>query len=144
VEMLGDLALTGQAWQTDHSIQLGLPLLLWPVLLPVDAVAAATAYMGFACSPCTAAEESSFGDVVGRVEDAAHRHGRSLATAVWVMSAGTAAFAVKARLSRRVHPWDSVRFHNSGCARERARGGIVGTARSRSWWVCLAYKMLGV
>ena len=142
--MLGDPGLVGQAWRIDHSILLGPPLLLWPVLLPVDAVAAATAYTGFACLPCTAAGESSSGDVVGGVVDAVHRHGRSLARVVWVMSVGTAASAVKARLLRGFRPWDSVHFHNSGCARGRARGGIVGTARSRSWWVCLVYKDAGV
>jgi len=100
--------------------------------------------MGFACLPCTAAEESSSGDVAGRVADAAHRHGRNLARVVWVRSVGTAASAVKARLWRGFRPWDSVRFHNSGCGRGRARGGIVGTGRSRSWWVLwLVCKMAG-
>ena len=37
---------------------------------------------------------------------------------------------------------DLVLHHSSEDAREHARGGVADIARSRSWYVCLAYETL--
>lgn len=92
--MRAGLVPAGLGWRFDRSIRQDPPQLPLPLLLPVAAaVAAARPGTDFACPPCTAAGESSSADDAEDVAGAARRHGHSLVTARWAMSAGIVASA---------------------------------------------------
>lgn len=93
--MRADLVPAGLGWRFDRNIRPDPPQLLLPLLLPVAAAAVAAARPGtdFACPSCTAAGGSSSADDAEDVVGAARRHGHSLVTARWVMSAGIVASA---------------------------------------------------
>lgn len=70
---------------------------------------------------------------------------RTPAREVSAMSVGRDAFAaVWARLSMGCQRQGSALHHSSADVLERARGGVAGIARSRSWWKCVGHKILGM